>query len=86
MESAHIRFARWIEYLGISDAEVARKIGCDASYPPKIRVGRRTPGLDLAHAIERLSADWPDGPIRTEEWVSEHALSVITPDTDARGQ
>jgi len=83
--SAHSRFAKWLEFLAASDSEVARRLGCDATYPGKIRSGRRTPGLDVAHAIEKLSTEWPEGPIRTEEWI-EHSPTVITSDTDTRGQ
>lgn len=78
MERARRRFERWVQWSGFSDAEIARRLGCDASLPGKIRrgVSDRRPGLDLAHAIERVTgtrrADgkkWSGGPIRTEEWL-----------------
>lgn len=85
MEQARARFEAWITFTGLSDAEIAKRLGCDPSYPRKILRHDRRPGLDLAHAIERLSAApradgevWPEGPIRTEEWVSPHETTVAS--------
>lgn len=87
MTDARARFRAWIAFTGLSGAEVARQLGCDESYPRKILEGGRRPGLDLAHAIERKTAEpradgevWPDGPIRTEEWVEvSHSVTVVAP-------
>ena len=74
--SVHERFRDWIAWTGLSEAEIARRLKCDPSYPRKIRLGeRRVIGVDLACAIEEQSAlpredgeVWGDGPIRVEEW------------------
>jgi hypothetical protein len=78
------RFLRWVAWLGASEAEVARRIGCDASYPRRIRLGERRPGLDVAIAIERESAlprhdgeVWPEGPIRTTEWAGHPSTVTV---------
>lgn len=83
METAHSRFEKWVAFTGLSDAEIARRLGCDTSYPGKIMRQGRRPGLELAHSIERLTSDWPEGPIRTEEWVdADHAPTVAPAATD----
>lgn len=80
----HERFLRWVSWLGVSEAEVARRLDCDASYPRRIRLGERRPGLDVALAIERVTSQpredgevWSEGPIRATEWA--HSSSVDTP-------
>lgn len=78
------RFVRWLAWLGVSEAEVARRLDCDASYPRRIRNGERRPGIDVAAALERVTAEpredgavWPEGPIRAVEWVAvDHQPSV----------
>lgn len=64
--------------MGLPDSEIARRLGCDASLPGKLRRkgSARRPGLSVAHAIERLTATrrddgarWPEPPIKTEEWI-----------------
>lgn len=74
MDPVRTRLAAWMTWAGYSNATLAKKLGCDASYPRKIQHGRR-PGLVLALAIERESGSarddgevWPDGPISVSEW------------------
>jgi hypothetical protein len=76
------RFLRWLAWLGVSEAEVSRRLGCDASYPRRIRLGERRPGIDVAVAIETETSQpredgevWPEGPIRATEWAA-HPASV----------
>lgn len=79
MMTAREKFDAWILWTGLPDAEVARRLGCDASLPGKLRRDPdRRPGLEVAHAIERKTAEprddgrrWRHGPIRTEEWLVE---------------
>lgn len=78
----HERFLRWLAWLDVSEAEVARRLGCDTSYPRRIRLGERRPGLDVAVAIETETAEpredgevWSEGPIRATEWAA-HPSSV----------
>jgi hypothetical protein len=88
MDSARERFGRWVTWSGLTDAEVARRLGCDVSYPGKLRrVGYdKRPGLDVAHAIERISAaprddgkTWKEPAIRTEEWLDPPKKMVARP-------
>ena len=77
MPAARGRFERWTEWLGLNDAEIARRLKCDPSYPGKLRHDRR-PGLEVARAIELATAEprddgerWSEPPIRMEEWLDE---------------
>ena len=49
-------------------AQVAKGLGCTRAHLYHLMSGYRTPGLRLALAIERLTADWQHGPIRAAEW------------------
>ncbi len=76
MGPAQTRFDQWATWSKLSDKAIAERLGCDPSYPRKLRHERRRPGLDVAHAIERVTAEaredgecWTPGPIRTEEWL-----------------
>lgn len=53
---------------GGSQADAAKRLGVSAPYLSQILSGARNPGLHAAHAIERATKEWPDGPIVTEEW------------------
>lgn len=33
--------------------------------------GKKQPGLGLAYAIEELTCDWSEGPIRAEDWIKK---------------
>ena len=81
------RFLLWVAWLGVSEAEVARRLKCDASYPRRIRLGERRPGIDVASSIETETAKpredgetWPGGPIRASEW-AEHDTSLTDAST-----
>jgi hypothetical protein len=71
MTSARARFRAWKKWTGATDVEIARRLGCDPSYPGKLAKTKtaRRPGLKVASAIERESEAWPGGPIRVSEWV-----------------
>lgn len=68
---AHARFREWLESEGWTQEVAAVFLGCSQSAVSAIAHGTRRPGVDLVHKIEELSAKWPKGPIKTEEWVSE---------------
>lgn len=75
---ARARFDRWVSWSKLSDADVARRIGCDVSLPGKLRKTDRTPSLAIAHAIERVTSEpdhdgavWDEPPIATQEWLEE---------------
>ena len=50
------RFAAWFEASGLTRAEAATRLGCHVSMVGFLLTKRRTPGRDLAVAIERESA------------------------------
>lgn len=73
------RFEAWRKSRGMTQEEVAAEVGCDRGYFALIFKGRKAAdgsrkhpilGLELAHRIEELSAEWAEGPIRTEEWLT----------------
>lgn len=71
--SATKKFRRWVDDLGIGTAEVAKLIGCNASYVSLLASGRRTPSLNTAARIERLTQRWQSGPIMAAEWADAKA-------------
>jgi transcriptional regulator with XRE-family HTH domain len=65
----HKRFAKWVAWRGTSQSQIASDLGCTQAFVSLLASGKKSIAkLPMAHAVERLSADWPDGPIRTEEW------------------
>lgn len=75
--SARERFKRWVDWVGLTEAELAARLKCDVSYPRKLRHDRR-PGLVVAHAIELATGEpredgerWSEEPIRAEEWLAD---------------
>jgi transcriptional regulator with XRE-family HTH domain len=67
---------------GWSQAELARRIGISQGFVAQVESGRKNLGLAPALALERLTADWSEGPIEASEWVhDEHPSNVTTPET-----
>lgn len=56
---------------GRSQAATARDLGVDQSFVSKIVARERRPGRSTACAIERITSEWPHGPIRPVEWDDE---------------
>lgn len=70
--SAPQRLHEYLQFKGWSQSDFAREIGHHQTSIGRLLAGKRGPGLELVHAIERVTADWPElGPIRTEEWLGE---------------
>ena len=62
MTPAHERFARWLEWLDLSQSAVAEKLGCTQVMVSYLSRGERDPGLRLAIAIEKeMRAPRSDG-------------------------
>lgn len=57
--------AGWRKRAGLSQGELAALVGCTQPFVSALENGERTPGLELAAAIERLSF----GVIRASDWV-----------------
>lgn len=62
------RFAAWVEQSGLSAADLASALGCHVSYIRHLATGEKLPGRLISHAIEKLTADWSEGPIVAREW------------------
>lgn len=54
--------------LEISQADVGRDLGLSQAFIAELESGRKTPSLKTALAIAKLTAKWPEGPVRPEEW------------------
>jgi transcriptional regulator with XRE-family HTH domain len=70
---AHARFQKWFASLGTSQADLAKRLGCDQSVVSRLVDGSRGLSIKLAAAIERESATWGEGPIRPGEWATPNA-------------
>lgn len=56
--------------LGWTTGQAAERVGCERSYVSLLEGGHRTPSLKIAAAIERLTAEWGEGPIRCTDWIT----------------
>ena len=97
---AHHRFAAWVSWYRENHRDesgkepsleaVAAVIGCSQGFVSQLLSGTRSAELESAHKIERVTARWPDGPIRTEEWIVSRAARATrkrlpATGTDGRG-
>lgn len=76
----HERLARWVESTGESQTAVAARLEISAPYLSQLIAGLRWPGRAPANAIERETATWDGGAIRSEEW---DAAEVAAKKTEA---
>lgn len=70
---AHVRFAQWLDWTGLTTDAVADKIGCSQGAVSLVSNGHRTPGAILSTAIAKATRRWPKGPIRAAEWREKKA-------------
>jgi transcriptional regulator with XRE-family HTH domain len=63
------RLKRFRESQGYSQTELAGLLGCDPSFIGKVESGVRRFSA-FAFALEDLTADWEEGPIRARDWVT----------------
>lgn len=68
LSRVHKRFNRWIDDSGLSQRAIAGKLGASPAFISDICTGKKYPGRAMANTIERESASWSKGPIRSEEW------------------
>ena len=68
--NASERMAQWLAEEGLTMSSLARKLNCTPSHVGHLIARRRKPSRRVANLIERLSAQWPMGPIRSTEWDS----------------
>lgn len=52
----------------LTQAQLADELGCSSTFASMLCRGEKMPGRALANAIERITADWSEGPIRSEDW------------------
>ena len=71
--AARERLKAWRGWRRISQGEAADILDCSQAVISKIETGERGPSLDVAVALAAETADWPDGPIRSREWVGPEA-------------
>lgn len=68
---ARERFQQWRKGADLSQSEAAELIGCAQSLVSAIERGAKRPGLTVAFTIERLTAEWAEGPILARDWAPE---------------
>lgn len=68
MREVHERFARWLDWRGLSQSQAAELLGCSQVYVSLLRSGERDAGMGTAFDIEAASEGWPEGPISASEW------------------
>lgn len=76
------RLAEFMSWAGLTQGQLAAKIHVHQTFVGRLLSGKRTPGLDAAIAIERVTSQpredgelWALGPIRAAEWVHEPTLA-----------
>lgn len=67
MKPGH-RLGEWRQWRGLSLRQAGALFGCSHSYLNQIELGKKTPQRSTANAIQRETADWEQGPIRSTEW------------------
>lgn len=63
------RLKQYRTHQGLTQKDVAKRLGVHFSEVAHYESGRRVPSLASAVGIERITATWPLGPIRPWEWV-----------------
>lgn len=69
MSTPEERLGDFLVWKAWSRNKLAESTHTDPAFLYRILKGERRPGLAFAVAIERITADWPDGPIMASEWV-----------------
>ena len=59
--------AAWMQEAGLRDREVADAIGVERSTVTYVRLGKRSPSLRVAVAIERLTS----GVVTVQSWIKD---------------
>jgi plasmid maintenance system antidote protein VapI len=78
MHSGSEQLEDWMRRRGFKPADAARYLGFDEPYISVLRSGKRTPGLDNAIKLERLTG------IPVEAWASSE-LNSVEQETVAKG-
>jgi hypothetical protein len=73
MGPVHERFKAWVASIG-SQKAASERLECTQGAISFLLTGARKPGLELAHRIQRETADWVGGPILATEWLDATAV------------
>jgi hypothetical protein len=77
MEHPRLRLARWLKETGTNQKAAGVLFGCRQSFVSGLLrpsdAGGRFPGRAVANAIERATATWVRGIIRSEDWDAAEA-------------
>ena len=74
MRKIHHRFRAFFLWMGLSQDKMALLLNCGQTTVHNLLTGAHGASVVLAVAIERLSADWPEGPILVEEWAEREGM------------
>lgn len=78
-EVARARVRKWIDDEGLTQAKAAERLGVSQGAVSQLLKGTTAvPSLALAQAIERETARWNGGPIRSSEWIDQHNEPAYT--------
>jgi hypothetical protein len=83
VSAAHARFAGWVKDSGLSHRAMAERLATSATFVSELCLGKKWPGRAIANAIERESADWGFGAIKSEEWDAAEIASKASKATEA---
>lgn len=80
------RLAAFLTWRGWKHPQLAAACRCSVPMVSHVLTGRKNPGVAIVHAIERVTAApteagavWPEGPIRTEEWLTAEHDPIVPP-------
>lgn len=68
MDRPRARLEAFLAWKKWTQAEAAKALDLHQTAVSQILSGARWPGRRVAHAIERATSGWPEGPIRSVEW------------------
>ncbi len=65
----HARLRKWMKKTSTTQSGLARDLDCTPAFTSMLcHSPTALPGRLIANKIERLTANWIHGPIRSEEW------------------
>lgn len=80
------RLASFLAWKGWSQSGLASACDVHQTTISKLIEGHRGAGLGLAVAIERVTQEWPEGPILVKDWAGAHDETVAPVEAAAEGQ
>lgn len=83
--AANERLAEWFRAQGWTHRDASSVLGIKPDMIAALVTGKRLPGRLNANLIERMSAPWEHGPIRSEEWDEIERARKAAAESDPNG-